>query len=203
MTKKQSLTFIIIIAFLVAILVWLLLFWNPVSSKNQQNSVLSERPIGGDFVVQTKDKELSLESLRGKVVLMYMGYTQCPDICPTSLALLSQALHNLNETELTDVNGLFISVDPDRDTLGKVAEYTGYFHSKIIGSTADKAEIDRIAKLYGSAYRMVESDSAMGYIVDHSSNTYVIDKTGKLRYTLTHGTPAEKIVSTVRELLAE
>lgn len=202
MTKKQLLALLFITA-LITSLIWVLFFWSPLSVSNQQSTGFSEKPTGGDFIVNTKGEVLPLENLRGKVVLMYMGYTQCPDICPTSLALISQALTQMTDAELAQVNGLFVSVDPDRDTLEKISNYTKYFHSNIIGATAEKPEIDRIAKLYGSAYRMVDSDSAMGYIVDHSSYTYVIDKKGKLRHSLTHGTAPDKILSTVRELLAE
>jgi len=197
---------IALITLLGAALVWVLFFWAP-ASKNEgvkhETLELSAKPTGGDFTVEIQDKDLSLQDLRGKVVLLYFGYTQCPDICPTSLSLMTQALNQMTKEELVNVNGLFVSVDPNRDNTTRLEEYTHYFHPNIIGSTAEKEQIDKIAKMYGASYRIVESDSAMGYIVDHSSYTYVIDKKGKLRHTLAHGTHSDEILKVVRELLAE
>ena len=197
---------IALIGILGVALIWVLFFWNPTTENNRvehQTLELSAKPTGGDFTVEIQNKDLSLQDLRGKVVLLYFGYTQCPDICPTSLSLMTQALNQLSEDELKSVNGLFVSVDPNRDNTTRLEEYTHYFHPNIIGATAEKDEIDKITKMYGASYRIVESDSAMGYIVDHSSYTYVIDKKGKLRYTLAHGTHSDKILKVVRELLAE
>ena len=202
MIKTKS-PLLIIIALLITSFIGGAYYWFANRTTAQQSLGISEKPQGGDFIVRTKGKTLSLKDLRGKVVMLYMGYTQCPDICPTSLALMSQALKKMRKEELAQVNGLFISVDPERDTVEKIDNYTKYFHANIIGATADKVEIDRIAKLYGAAYRIVKSDSAMGYIVDHSSYTYIIDKNGKFRYSLVHGTAPDKILSTVRELLSE
>ena len=164
---------------------------------------LSATPVGGDFTVEILNKDLALKDLRGKVVILYFGYTQCPDICPTSLALLTQALSEMTEQELSGVQSIFISVDPERDNTARLEEYTQYFHKNILGATAEKEEIDRITTLYGASYNIVESDSAMGYMVDHSSYTYLIDKQGKLRHTLAHGTSSDKILEAVRGLLSE
>ncbi len=203
--NKKTLAFAVI-ALLVATLIWVLFFWSPVTEKEavkHETLELSATPEGGDFTVEILNKDLSLHDLKGKVVLLYFGYTQCPDICPTSLSLMTQALNSMSEEELAKVNGLFISVDPNRDNTVRLEEYTHYFHPNIIGATAEKDKIDKITKLYGASYRIVDSDSAMGYIVDHSSYTYVIDKQGKLRHTLAHGTVSEDILNVVRELLAE
>lgn len=205
MDKKQSLA-LVIIALLSAALIWVLFFWSPdVENEPVKHETLelSAKPTGGDFTVEIQNKDLSLQDLRGKVVLLYFGYTQCPDICPTSLSLMTQALNQMSEEELAKVRGLFVSVDPNRDNTTRLKEYTHYFHPNIIGATAEKEQIDKITKLYGASYRIVDSDSAMGYIVDHSSYTYVIDKKGKLRYTLAHGTLPKKILEVVRKLLAE
>ncbi len=203
--NKNSIA-IILIGILGVALIWVLFFWNPTTENKEakhQTLELSAKPTGGDFSVEIQNKDLALEDLRGKVVLLYFGYTQCPDICPTSLALMTQALNQMTKDELKSVNGLFVSVDPNRDNTTRLEEYTHYFHPNIIGATAEKDEIDKITKMYGASYRIVESDSAMGYIVDHSSYTYVIDKKGKLRYTLVHGTHSSEILKVVRKLLEE
>ncbi len=204
MINKNILTWLLITLLSITLL-WMLFFWSPATENNNTTitSSLHEKPTGGDFIVKVKDRNMSLQDLRGKVVLIYFGYTQCPDICPTSLALMSQAFRKLDENELKSVTGLFISVDPKRDSPSRLEEYTHYFHPNIIGATATKPEIDKITKMYGAAYRIVESDSAIGYIVDHSSYTYIIDKKGKLRYTLEHASSSDKIIKAVHELLSE
>jgi len=204
MNKKNSLA-LFLIAILGIALVWVVFFWQPVKDQTVKhtNLALSGKPVGGDFTVEIQDKDLSLKDLRGKVVVLYFGYTQCPDICPTSLALLTQALSQMSEEELAGVQSLFVSVDPDRDNVTRLKEYAAYFHPNIIGATAEKPVIDDIVKRYGAAYRMVESDSAVGYLVDHSSYTYLIDKKGKLRKTLAHGTAPDIVLKEIRSLLAE
>ena len=203
--NKQKTLALSIIAVLTFTLVWVLFLWSPATDQPVKHETLdlSATPTGGDFTVEILNKDLSLQDLRGKVVVLYFGYTQCPDICPTSLALLTQALSQMSEAELSGMQSIFVSVDPGRDNTARLDEYTKYFHENIIGATAEQDEIDNITKLYGASYRIVESDSAMGYIVDHSSYTYVIDKQGKLRHTLAHGTAPNKILEAVRELLSE
>jgi protein SCO1/2 len=202
MKKKLALG---LIAILSAALVWVLFVWSPADAPSQKhtNMGLASTPVGGDFTVEIQNGDLSLKDLRGKVVVLYFGYTQCPDICPTSLALLTQALNEMSEKELADVQAIFVSVDPERDNVTRLEEYAAYFHPNIIGATAEKDVIDKITKLYGASYRIVDSNSAMGYIVDHSSYTYIIDKKGKLRKTLVHGTNPKKVLEEIRKLLAE
>ena len=193
-----------LILVLSVILLWLFFFWSPETQQavsKHETLALSKAPEGGNFSVQALNKKVSLEGLKGKVILLYFGYTQCPDICPTSLSLMSEAFKQMNKVELKNVQGLFVSVDPDRDTPKTLAEYTHYFHPNIIGATSNKQALDKIVKQYGASYRIVKSDSAMGYMVDHSSATYLIDQTGQLRKILEHGTPPDKIVTAVRALL--
>lgn len=204
MNKKNALA-LFLIAILSVALLWVLFFWNPSSDQANKhtNLALSATPVGGDFTVEIQDKDLSLKDLRGKVVVLYFGYTQCPDICPTSLALLTQALSQMTEDELKGLQSIFVSVDPDRDNVTRLKEYAHYFHPNIIGATAEKDVIDEIVKRYGAAYNIVESNSAVGYLVDHSSFTYLIDKQGKLQKTLVHGTAPEIILKEVRTLLKQ
>jgi protein SCO1/2 len=99
---------------------------------------------------------------------------------------------------------IFVSVDPERDDPARLAEYVGYFDPSMIGITGDEAEVATAADLYGAAYRRTEQpDSAMGYLVDHSASTYLIDRAGVLRETLPHATPPEDLLKHVRGLLAE
>ena len=115
------------IALLLGVLTWLLFGWQPVQEL-EHRTPLAEVPKGGDFVLQGPGGRVSLSDFRGKVVLIYFGYTWCPDICPTNLSLFSRVLSELNPTELARIQPLFISVDPRRDTLPRLKEYTEYFH---------------------------------------------------------------------------
>ena len=160
-------------------------------------------PTGGDFQLQSAAGPFDLKDLRGRVVLIYFGYTWCPDICPTNLAFIASALKSLAPEELARVQVLFVSVDPERDDVHRLAQYTGYFHPQILGLTGTPEQIATAARLYGAAYRRAaQTNSAMGYAVDHSSRTYAVDPRGRLARTLDHATPPDMIAAVVRELLA-
>lgn len=157
---------------------------------------------GGDFTLQSHDGPTSLSDFKGKVSVLYIGYTHCPDVCPTSLAVMSQALIELSPEELEQVQPLFVSVDPERDTPQRLAEYSQFFHPKIIGMTGTKTNLDTMVKRYGAFYRKVEmEDSAMGYAVDHSSRIYLINKKGQLSKTLAHVTMPDEVAAEIRNLL--
>ncbi len=173
------------------------------SSSRQAKSGLYVDPPGGDFTLQSLAGDISLSDYKGKVVLLYFGYTSCPDVCPTSLARIGGALHKLNEDELKQVQSILISVDPDRDTLEKLASYTRYFHPQMVGITGTKEQIDEIAKRYDVKYRTAEGSSATGYLVDHTAYIFVLDKKGKISSFLPHAVPVDDAVLVIRKLLKE
>ncbi len=187
-----------------SLLVWVAVFWQPAGMQGGKPGIagLAEAPKGGDFTLRSAQGALSLHDLRGKVVLLYFGYTLCPDICPTSLAFTAQGLSQLEAPELENVRMLFITVDPERDTLERLKEYTAFFHSSIIGLTGSTEEIARIARLYGASYAKQQVESAAGYVVDHSADTYVIGADGKLFAALPHATPPGKVAEKVRAALS-
>ncbi len=203
MSKLLSLVTILLLS---VVLLWLLFAWHPASieSRSHEPLDLAERPTGGDFELTSAQGTLKLSELRGKVVLLYFGYAACPDICPTNLAIIALALRALTPTERARVQAVFVSVDPQRDSPERLAEYVGYFHPDIIGVTGTDQDLATVAKQYGAAYRRTEaSDSAMGYMVDHSAYSYVIDGSGSLVQVLDHATPAAEIVATLRRSLHE
>lgn len=196
---------IIVIVVLSGLLAWLVFVWEPVAEPDPGHAQLEprSRPVGGDFELTSVDGPLSLADLRGKVVLLYFGYTACPDICPTNLAIIALALRELTPDELAHTAVLFVSVDPERDTPARTADYARYFHPAIIGLTGSDEAVAAAAAQYGAAYsRTPQPDSAMGYVVDHSAATYVIDPAGALVEVLDHATPAEQIRATLRRYLA-
>jgi protein SCO1/2 len=172
----------------------------------QQDRVLEldKAPNGGDFTLQSINGPVSTRDLRGKVLMLYFGYTKCPDVCPTSLAFITQTLHELSPQELPQVVGIFISVDPKRDNVQALADYVAYFHENFIGLTGSAEEIAAVAGLYGAQYHQVElPGSAFGYSVNHSSATYLIDKQGQLRFVFPHQTAPSIMLEGLRYLLAE
>lgn len=197
---------LLLVVVLAAGLAWLLWFWQPEgeggAASVHRRLDLAAVPTGGDFELRGQDGPVALEDFRGKVVLLYFGYTWCPDICPTNLAIIAYALKQLTPAEREQVQVLFVSVDPERDTPERLTEYAAYFDPGILGITGSEAQLAATAARYGAAYRRVEQpDSATGYLVDHSAFTYLIDQQGRLVETLPHATPGEDIIAAVRRLL--
>jgi len=160
-------------------------------------------PPGGNFTLQSINGDVSLSDYKGKVTLLYFGYTFCPDVCPTSLSRIGAAFKKLNEEELKSVQGIMISVDPDRDTLQKLADYTKYFHPQMVGITGTKEKIDEIAERYDVKYRKAEGTTAASYLVDHTAYIFVLDKTGKIREYLPHAVEVDRAVEVIRKLINE
>jgi len=160
--------------------------------------------MGGDFTLQSAEGEVSLRDFRGKIVLIYFGYTSCPDVCPTSLGALSAALKKLDKKEMAQIQPLFISVDPERDDVKKLQEYSHYFHPKMIGVTGKLAYLQALAKRYGAYFRKAPVESStLGYAVDHSSTIYVVGKDGKLVDMIQHGGSPKRILEHIRAVLKE
>jgi protein SCO1/2 len=159
-------------------------------------------PIGGDFTLQSVKGPVHLADFRGKVVVLYFGYTACPDICPTSMATLKGAFGQLTPAELQQVQGIFVSVDPERDSLEHIQQYASYFHPAIMGLSGTLPELEKVAKDYAAFFRKVEMPgSAMAYTIDHSAILYVIDKDGKVRELVQHAVPPAELAAAIRRLL--
>lgn len=159
-------------------------------------------PKGGDFTLQSVKGDVSLSDYRGKVVVLYFGYTACPDICPTSMATMKQAFKLLQPSELAQLQGILVSVDPERDSLEHTQRYAQYFHPKIIGVSGELPYLEKLVRQYDAFFRKVEMpDSAMGYAVDHTATIYVIDKQGKLSELVAHAVPPKQLADAIRRLL--
>ncbi len=189
-----------IAALLAALVIGLALFWQP---------ELPERPLpkaglaeGGDFTLQSIKGPVSLKDFRGKEVLLYFGYTYCPDICPTSLAATAEGLKLLTPEELAQVAVIFVSVDPKRDTPARLKEYVEFFHPSMVGVTGSAEEIAAIAKRYGIFYAEQKVETAGGgYVVDHSADTFIVAADGRLVARMAHATPPEQVAEIIRKHL--
>jgi len=153
---------------------------------------------GGDFTLQSADGEVSLHDFEGRVVLIYFGYTYCPDVCPTSLSVMGQAMKQL-ETK-ANVKGLFISFDPERDTMEKLKAYAPFFHPEITGLTSSAPRILEVSTRYGAYYQKVERGE-QDYLIDHTSRIYIIDEHGNLGGVVNHGATPQDVLERVERLL--
>ncbi|MBC7877046.1 MAG: SCO family protein [Anaerolineales bacterium] len=141
-----------------------------------------------------------LSDERDKIVLLFFGYTSCPDVCPTTLAELNAALYEIGE-KADSVQVVLVSVDPERDSPQKIQEYVARFNPSFIGLSGSQEELEKIWQAYGVFREIVEGDSAMGYIVNHTARTTLIDTTGSLRLSYGFETPVEDIVNDLELLL--
>jgi protein SCO1/2 len=142
-----------------------------------------------------------LSGMRGNVVLLFFGYTSCPDVCPTTLAELNQAIKKLDEREADQVRVLFVTVDPARDTPERVQEYVNHFNQKFIGLSGTEAELASVWNEYGVFREIVEGTSAAGYLVNHTARVTLIDQKGNLRVSFGFETPVDDIVHDLKLVL--
>ena len=141
-------------------------------------------------------RPFDLASLRGMPVLVYFGYTHCPDICPTTLADIRGALRLVEEP----VGVVFVTVDPARDDAAAMKQYVDYYQAGFVGLTGSEAEIAAAADAWGVAYRKLDSTAAAGYAMAHSTEAYLLDAAGQLRHHLFFGASPELIAERIREI---
>ena len=141
-----------------------------------------------------------LSEMRGKIVALFFGYTSCPDVCPTTMAELKQALDKVGP-QADQVQVLFVTVDPQRDTPEKVQEYVNHFNLDFIGLSGPEPDLAKVWSEYGVFRQIVDGTSAAGYIVDHTARVTLIDQQGNLRVSFPFDTPVEDVVHDLNLLL--
>lgn len=171
-------------------------------SQTREASRQETRALGGDFeLVDTDGQAFKLSSLRGKIVLIYFGYTGCPDACPTDLLLFRDVLARLG-SRTESVRPVFISVDPGRDTPKHLAAYASAFSPAIRALTGSEQKLRQVAKAYGAYFNYIgRTPGSKTYTVDHSVNIYVVNGGGKLVSVLPFGTPLEEVVRRIEGML--
>lgn len=168
-----------------------------------QGSLIDPPPPAADFTLTDQNgNSFKLSDQRGKVVLIFFGYTNCPDVCPVTLSQFKQVRQKLGDNA-NDVRFVFITVDSERDTSGKLNKFLANFDPSIIGLTGDQAALDAVYKSYGVAHEKVDVGSAAGYLVNHTAITYAIDKHGDWRLTYPFGIETDKIVQDLNHLVQE
>jgi cytochrome oxidase Cu insertion factor (SCO1/SenC/PrrC family) len=168
-----------------------------------ERAVSSPDQAAADFKLTDQDgRPFRLSQLRGKLVLLFFGYTSCPDACPTTLSKLSRAYKTLGDAERDKVVTLFVSVDPGRDTPAALKKYLAYFRINSVGLTGTKAEIDEVVRRYGARYEVEQSDSAAGYHINHSTDLYLLDRKGEVAHRFSYSDSAQVIAEGVRRVQA-
>ena len=156
-------------------------------------------PIGGRFTLTDQDgKRRSDGEFRGKLRIVYFGYTFCPDICPTDLMAITQALDALGP-KAADIQPIFISIDPERDT-SVMGEYLRAFHPSFIGLTGSPDEIKKVADAYKAFYRKVD-DGRGGYTIDHSGVIYLMGRNGEYLGFMPPQTAPERLAEILRKYI--
>lgn len=157
--------------------------------------------MGGDFVLTGHNGDrVSLADYRGKVVVMFFGFTNCPVACPTVLNDMARVMKNLGD-KASDLQVLFVTVDPDRDSPERIKEFVTYFHPDFMGLTGSVEEIGQVASQYGTKFLKVVQGSEENYAVAHSVYLYVIDKQGRVKDLHHFQTPIVEVQATIENLI--
>jgi protein SCO1/2 len=158
---------------------------------------------GRDFhLIDQTGKPRSLADFRGKVVMLFFGYTHCPDQCPTTMAEMAGVRGKLGENGRR-VQGLFVTVDPARDTPQVLAQYVSAFDPTFLGLYGDESTTSALAREFKFYYSAQKADAHGNYSVDHGSSIYVFDPTGRLRLLMSPGTSIDEMAADVGRLLKE
>ncbi len=173
----------------------------PTRSATELMDVLmwNREPVGGPFrLVDHTGKLRSDADFHGKLVLLYFGFSYCPDLCPTDLASMGALVNELGKAG-ESVQPLFVTLDPNRDSAERLASYVTFFHPRLIGLTGDEGAIASAASAYKVYYAKVPTEHS--YTVDHSGYIYLLDRAGRYLGFFPPGTPPDRMAEVIRPLL--
>jgi protein SCO1/2 len=166
-----------------------------------QNTDVTGLRYAEDFALTDHNgKPRTLADFKGKVVVVFFGYTQCPDVCPTTMVELAQVMKELGP-QADQVQVLFITIDPERDTQELLAQYVPAFDKRFLGLRGDAAQTAKVAKEFKVFYAKVPGKEPGSYAMDHTAGSYVFDKEGKVRLFIRHGQGTGPLVSDLKQLL--
>jgi protein SCO1/2 len=174
---------------------------DPANPLGLKSGVFEPPRMAPDFTVRgSNGKELKLSQFRGKLVLLEFGYTSCVDVCPVSLAMLAQARKQLG-AQADQMQVIYVTVDPERDTEERMRNYLGAFDPTFIGATGTPQQMARVRQEYGITATKKPIEGSKDYIVGHSSYLYFVDRKGSLRALLPYGRSADDVVHDAKLLL--
>lgn len=157
---------------------------------------------GGDFTLHSVKGDVTLSDFRDKVVLLYFGYINCPDACPTTLSHWAKAFRKLTPDERSKVQGIMVSIDPERDTLAELDAFTDFFHENIIGISGSHKQLKQVAAQFDASYTIPDHLPGKNYGVDHSFYEYLIDPMGKMKERFDFTLPVDELVTLLRKYIA-
>ena len=182
------------------LLVWAAAFARPYELHGSEITTEVQAPAVN--LTRADGSPFRISALKGKIVLLFFGFTSCPDVCPTTLADFKRVKADLGE-KADQLAFIFITVDPQRDTPEGAQAYAAGFDPQFIGLSGSEIELEPVWQGYGVYRKITESGSAASYEVDHSSRVYLVDSTNRLRVTYPYGTPVEDLTADIRFLLKE
>lgn len=165
---------------------------------------LERYEIGGDFeLTNQRGKRMRLSDLKGRALVMFFGYTFCPDVCPATLARVREVRAALPPEDAARFTGVLVSVDPARDTPERLGQYVEFFDPAFLGLTGSEDELEDIARRYGAQFMIPEGQPKDSYLVNHSTVAYLIDPLGYVRALYYGDEPVDAIAANVREVLED
>lgn len=171
------------------------------SGPSFRNTDVTGASFGRDFALTGHDgKPRALADFRGQAVVVFFGFTHCPDVCPTALATLAQAKRQLG-ADGAKVQGIFVTIDPERDTPELLRNYVPAFDASFLGLRGDAEATAAVAKEFKVLYRKAPGATPDTYTMDHSAGMFVFDPQGRLRVFVSHGAGADALAHDLRELL--
>src|SRR5260221_10786269 len=199
MSRRSALIVIIALALLALGSAWVTITLT--TNRVPEQALSSSAQIGGSFTLGAADgRTVTDQTYRGKWLLIYFGYTFCPDACPTALNNMSEALDNLG-ADASNVQPLFITVDPKRDTPQAMADYLKSFDPRIVGLTGSQAQTDSVAKAY-RVYVAPQKADGDDYLVDHNAYIYVMNPQGKFVNVIGGDVAGDKMADRLRKMMA-
>jgi protein SCO1 len=199
MSRRSTLIVIIALALLALGSAWVTITLT--TNRVPEQALSSSAQIGGSFTLSAADgRTVTDQTYRGKWLLIYFGYTFCPDACPTALNNMSEALDNLG-ADASDIQPLFITVDPKRDTPQVMADYLKSFDSRIVGLTGSQTQTDSVAKAY-RVYVAPQKTDGDDYLVDHGAYAYVVNPQGKFANVIAGDAAGAEMAKKLREMIA-
>lgn len=171
------------------------------SSEGTVTASSGKAQVGGPFTLVNQDGEtVTEETYHGKYMLIYFGFTFCPDVCPTELGIMTAALDRLGE-KAEKVQPIFITIDPERDTPEVMARYVKLFSPRLVGLTGTPEQIDEVAKAYHVFYRKAEDENSTEYTMDHSSIVFLMGPDGEYLKLFPPQTPPDKMAEAIESYI--
>lgn len=195
--------FALVIGVLIAIAagLWISELVIDASGEGTETASSGKAQVGGPFTLVNQDGEtVTEEAYRGKYMLIYFGFTFCPDVCPTELGIMTAALDRLGK-KAEKVQPIFITIDPERDTPEVMARYVKLFSPRLVGLTGTPEQIDEVAKAYHVFYRKVEDENSTEYTMDHSSIVFLMGPDGEYLKLFPPQTPPDKMAAAIESYI--